>query len=90
MPADDARDIAKRWSVLCRDGQDPTRIYMKVNQKDGVVYTLKPRNVKNITLSKALDLHIEYKNPAKSTIDLYKDMLKTRVLNARFFDPPFA
>ncbi|MDJ0835685.1 MAG: tyrosine-type recombinase/integrase [Acidobacteriota bacterium] len=78
MHVEVARDIARRWTQLCRDGQDPTRVIMERNQKDGVIYSLKPKIIKRITVSHALELHIEYKNPAESTILFYSNTLKTQ------------
>ncbi len=72
MTVDAARDKARRWTLLCRDGQDPTRVIINKTGSDGLIYSLKPRNIKTITLSKALELHLEYKKIATVTAEGYR------------------
>lgn len=57
---EEARDIAERWSILCRDGQDPTRLMIEKKGDAGVVYTLKKKDIKTVTVRKAFEIHFEF------------------------------
>ncbi|MCP4408986.1 MAG: tyrosine-type recombinase/integrase, partial [Gammaproteobacteria bacterium] len=79
MTVGDARETAKRWAILCADGQDPTQVMTKNSQEKGGDYDLKKRDLKTVTLKKALEIHIDFVKPCQETIAQYRSSVKTRL-----------
>ena len=78
MTVEQAREIAGKWSVYCREGMDPTTV-LQERGTDGVIYTLKKKDVKTMTVWKALLTHFEYKDPEPNTKVDYRSSITTQL-----------
>ncbi|MDJ0839556.1 MAG: integrase family protein [Acidobacteriota bacterium] len=82
---EEARETAKRWSILCRDGQDPTKV--RVESRNGQTVYM-PKHTDVVTLGKAVEWHIQYKKPCESTANGYRASIRTHMKD--WLDKPLA
>ena len=85
---EDARDIAERWAIMCRDGQDPTRVLIEKKGETGATYTLKRNNLNTVTVAKAFEIHFEYSRLVPSTEVDYRCSMTAQLGN--WMDKPLS
>ncbi len=73
---EEARETARRWSIFCRDGQDPTKVQAE-SRNGQVIY--KPKHAEAITVGRALELHLKFKKPSDGTSRCYKSGINTHL-----------
>ncbi len=82
---EEARDIAERWALLCRDGQDPTKVVIEKSET-GTTYALKKSALEAVTVRKAFELHFEYAKLLPRTKYGYVSSMKVHL--ADWIDTP--